>query len=210
MYLTNRYYDAVTGQFLSIDPDLATTLEAYLYAGDDPVNEIDPAGLSRLESDGLCTSNNSATCLKQIERKQGSGPGIASWVGHHWRGIVTVVGVVAGVAAVATGFGAIADVTVLGVDLGEVSTVASFVVAGSGMPACVGMAAGLFTGSLGAAASRIDHVNDVLKEAGVELSIGREMAPGLLKSKAFAIGVGGLFWDAFHDLADGSANRHGR
>jgi RHS repeat-associated protein len=47
--LINRCYDPETGQFLSIDPDLATTLEAYLYAGDDPVNATDPDGLCLLD-----------------------------------------------------------------------------------------------------------------------------------------------------------------
>ena len=35
----------MTGQFLSIDPELSTTNQAYAYAGDDPVNESDPTGL---------------------------------------------------------------------------------------------------------------------------------------------------------------------
>ena len=30
-----RYYDPSTGQFLSVDPKVEQTLEAYLYAGDD-------------------------------------------------------------------------------------------------------------------------------------------------------------------------------
>ena len=34
----------MTGQFLSIDPDLATTNQPYEYGGDDPVNEVDPNG----------------------------------------------------------------------------------------------------------------------------------------------------------------------
>ncbi len=43
-YLIGRYYDPQTGQFLSVDAKVAQTLEAYLYAGDDPVNRIDPSG----------------------------------------------------------------------------------------------------------------------------------------------------------------------
>jgi RHS repeat-associated protein len=46
-----RYYDPVTGQFLSVDPDLAQTGEPYAYAGDDPVNETDPTGDLSL---GIC------------------------------------------------------------------------------------------------------------------------------------------------------------
>jgi RHS repeat-associated protein len=43
-YLINRYYDATTGQFLSIDPDLSTTGQPFEYADDDPINEVDPNG----------------------------------------------------------------------------------------------------------------------------------------------------------------------
>ena len=41
-----RYYDPSTGQFLSVDPDLAETGQPYAYAGDDPVNLTDPLGLN--------------------------------------------------------------------------------------------------------------------------------------------------------------------
>ena len=34
--------DPSTGQFLSIDPDLAQRTAPFTYAGDDPVNEYDP------------------------------------------------------------------------------------------------------------------------------------------------------------------------
>jgi hypothetical protein len=40
-----RYYDPQTGQFLSVDPEVQQTLDAYVYVGDDPVNGIDPLGL---------------------------------------------------------------------------------------------------------------------------------------------------------------------
>ena len=44
IYLVNRYYDPATGEFLTVDPDVATTNAPYFYAGDDPVNESDPSG----------------------------------------------------------------------------------------------------------------------------------------------------------------------
>jgi RHS repeat-associated protein len=44
LYLINRYYDPSTGQFLSVDPDLAQTQEPYQYAADDPVSNTDPTG----------------------------------------------------------------------------------------------------------------------------------------------------------------------
>jgi Bacterial EndoU nuclease len=41
----NRYYDPATGQFVSVDPMVNETGQPYLYAGDDPVNGVDPDGL---------------------------------------------------------------------------------------------------------------------------------------------------------------------
>jgi RHS repeat-associated protein len=49
LYLINRYYDPTTGQFISVDPELARTQAPYAYAGDDPVANTDPTGLT-LES----------------------------------------------------------------------------------------------------------------------------------------------------------------
>ena len=42
--LVGRYYDPTTGQFLSVDPLVDETGEAYVYTGDDPVNSTDPDG----------------------------------------------------------------------------------------------------------------------------------------------------------------------
>jgi len=44
IYLRARYYDPVTGQFMSIDPDVEATQSPYGYAIDNPVNESDPSG----------------------------------------------------------------------------------------------------------------------------------------------------------------------
>lgn len=46
VYLINRYYDPETGQFVSVDPELASTWQAYSYADGDPVVRTDPSGLS--------------------------------------------------------------------------------------------------------------------------------------------------------------------
>ena len=45
-YMQARYYDPASGQFLSLDPDVGLTQAPYNYAGEDPVNESDPSGLS--------------------------------------------------------------------------------------------------------------------------------------------------------------------
>jgi len=46
VYLINRYYDPPTGQFTSVDPEVAQTLEPYLYASGNPVSNTDPTGCS--------------------------------------------------------------------------------------------------------------------------------------------------------------------
>jgi RHS repeat-associated protein len=44
-YLRARYYDPDTAQFLTRDPIEAITREAYAYAGNNPINMVDPMGL---------------------------------------------------------------------------------------------------------------------------------------------------------------------
>ena len=51
-----RYYAPATGQFLSVDPLVAQTQQAYFYVEDDPVNAIDPTGL-------LCSVGKSANSI---------------------------------------------------------------------------------------------------------------------------------------------------
>jgi RHS repeat-associated protein len=43
-YLRTRYYDVATGQFVTRDPRVATTLTPYGYASADPLNRVDPGG----------------------------------------------------------------------------------------------------------------------------------------------------------------------
>ena len=48
IYLINRYYDPATGQFISVDPDLAPDHAPYAYADGNPVTNTDPTGLTGL------------------------------------------------------------------------------------------------------------------------------------------------------------------
>jgi RHS repeat-associated protein len=57
-YNIGRYYDPTTGQFLTVDPLAALTVEAYAYGLDDPVNASDPAG--------LCASNATVNSTRQV------------------------------------------------------------------------------------------------------------------------------------------------
>jgi RHS repeat-associated protein len=45
-YLRSRYYDPTVGQFLAADPAVALTGEPYQYGDENPLNAIDPTGLS--------------------------------------------------------------------------------------------------------------------------------------------------------------------
>lgn len=54
--LLNRYYDPSSNQFLSIDPEVATTGQPYTYTGDDPLNSTDPLGLKQRCRPRTCSS----------------------------------------------------------------------------------------------------------------------------------------------------------
>ena len=51
IYLRNRYYDPTTGRFINEDP-IRDGLNWYVYCGNNPVNYIDPNGLSGIKPDG--------------------------------------------------------------------------------------------------------------------------------------------------------------
>jgi RHS repeat-associated protein len=54
IYLRARVYDPDTAQFLSVDPMVASSGEAYSYAANDPVNLADPTGLIAGLACGCC------------------------------------------------------------------------------------------------------------------------------------------------------------
>ncbi|HXY73078.1 MAG TPA: RHS repeat-associated core domain-containing protein [Actinomycetota bacterium] len=61
-YMDARYYDPATGQFLSQDPALMRTGQAYHYSGSDPVNGLDPSGLAESCNDAPCPPAASEHC----------------------------------------------------------------------------------------------------------------------------------------------------
>ncbi len=58
IYLINRYYDPASGQFLSVDPDVAQTQQPYAYVAGDPVNDTDPTGDCTPASDLPCPTGS--------------------------------------------------------------------------------------------------------------------------------------------------------
>jgi hypothetical protein len=72
-----RWYDPVTGQFMTVDPLVAETEQAFAYSGDDPVNEEDPTGLAGgMPPEGECSAGgnkwvpngtppNYGTCIQE-------------------------------------------------------------------------------------------------------------------------------------------------
>ncbi|MFF7980191.1 RHS repeat-associated core domain-containing protein [Streptomyces sp. NPDC007901] len=54
VYLRARYYDPATAQFLTVDPEVDNTLEAYVYVAGNPLNLADLTGLCWSWASSLC------------------------------------------------------------------------------------------------------------------------------------------------------------
>ena len=86
-----RYYDPATGQFLTVDPKVATTLSPYGYVSGNPINETDPAGRcvwigcwvqQQLNNHGLCTINQSNcgnSLIDSVPGFAGAGSAVYGW-----------------------------------------------------------------------------------------------------------------------------------
>lgn len=178
LYLINRYYDPTTGQFLSVDPDVAQTGQPYGYVGEDPMNEVDPLGLMCFSLH--CIVNDAVSAVTAPDR---AAIAAGKWVYHH---PVEAAGLVLGVVALATGVGAVfggLEIAAIGVDLsataaGIVSVGAGALGAAADRPgcdagdsiACLGLGLNL-TGAamgglgIGAAAAGSDAVSSLLQGA---------------------------------------------
>jgi RHS repeat-associated protein len=54
IYLRARYYDPITQQFLTVDPLVGDTKQAYAYVGGSPLNATDPTGMIQNFPNGYC------------------------------------------------------------------------------------------------------------------------------------------------------------
>ena len=54
IYLTSRYYEPATAQFISVDPRVSGSGQPYAFAADDPINASDPLGQWPCASGGTC------------------------------------------------------------------------------------------------------------------------------------------------------------
>ncbi len=93
----NRYYDPTTDEFLSIDPDVATTDQPYVFANDDTLNAEDPLGLFCI---GLCTFTNAAESAGHSAEHLADNA--RTEVVSHWRGLAQIGTVVVSLASCST------------------------------------------------------------------------------------------------------------
>ncbi|MGO9333845.1 MAG: RHS repeat-associated core domain-containing protein [Acidimicrobiales bacterium] len=214
-YLIGRYYDPQTGQFLSVDPQLQQTQQAYIYVGDDPVNGIDPEGTSGSGSHGyaqcgdpdivgynvwrICERENKAGIV-------GHGRDLFSWVksaangiGHYLETHKVVAGIALGVIAVATGGTAFfvtgeAAALILSATASATGAIAAQLDTGPCLhgdrAACVGAALG-WSSALTGAASTGGLALGVAKE-----SIQGAVLFGLIPGLSVNLGVGALSTDS--------------
>ena len=82
----NRYYDPTTDSFISVDPDLQSTDQAYVFTNDNPLNGTDPLGLFCI---GLCTFTDAARAVVKVVNK------VSTFAKQHVGDIVTGVAILA-------------------------------------------------------------------------------------------------------------------
>jgi uncharacterized protein RhaS with RHS repeats len=115
----NRYYDPATDQFLSIDPDIATTNQPYAFTNDDPLNASDPLGMEALKSVLLQNEAAAKRCKDQPEDNGCRGINVLKDIGTFVKSKVGVIG--SGIA--------VAGLFVPGVDIIDVAALTTIGVA---------------------------------------------------------------------------------
>jgi RHS repeat-associated protein len=194
IYLRARYYDPATGQFLSRDPLVAMTGEAYGYAGDNPLNGTDPSGLFC-----LLGKNPNGSCRGKNEIKTA---GI----------VVGGVALVAGFAALTVGTGGL-DLGVIGLGVVSAEAVGNIALgAGAVSEGLTYLQEREDCGSGQNVSCVIDRIS--LATGGISLGLGGAsliggLSAGLRGLAGIGSGVSGLF-SSLSGLAAGSGIVPGR
>lgn len=205
IYMRARYYDPATSQFITVDPQFSSTLAAYAYVGDDPVNLTDPSGLCGWAPWDWGDCHDWRGGAASVAGDIGSGFATAGeWIYHH---PAEAAGLALGALALATGVGAIADasfvigdVTVGSGILGGLSSASG--VAGSlfDVPGCIGHHEAIACVGLGLnGAASIAGTLSWLSDAGlISMSEGLEQGLGV---GGLAVGGGGWLVDLCSAIA---------
>ncbi len=191
-----RYYDPATGQFLSVDPLVDETGQPYAYTGDNPVNESDPSGLYAPNACGQAGAQ-SAACgvVEQTQRQVAASEeankvsgnaqiidiagAVGNFIATHKTDIEVGAGIVLGVAAAATGVGAVVEA---GIAIGAEGASATAALSASAELGGVSLVTG--AGATAIDASNCFNGHDAAACAGFGLG-----AVGLLASGAGEVGT---------------------
>jgi RHS repeat-associated protein len=79
VFLNNRYLDATLGRFISVDPIVATTHDAYGYGHNSPVTFGDPSGLCAEDNGG---AREACAGARRASEKQAAGQGALDLLRH--------------------------------------------------------------------------------------------------------------------------------
>jgi RHS repeat-associated protein len=174
-YLRARYYDPSTGQFISRDPLVSTTRQAYAYVADNPLNGADPTGLDFWGDVQNAVIGTAKHLPQPLQQAIGAGAaGAAQWVDQEHAGAAWI-----------------------GQNGGNIATACSVAAVGGGealAPILGGCAA-----VAGAAAAAYEYSSGKPLEAAWD---GTWAAVGLTWEKNLAVGCAGLAADAGKRLYD--------
>ncbi len=141
-----RYYDPQSGQFISVDPLVILTGLPYSYTGGNPVNQVDqngatgqlvyPAQYCKVHPHGVGCGGVSFGGVVNVLKSVGSAFATAgTWVYRH---PAETAGLILGVAAAATGVGAVIEgATLAGLGMSAASVIAGGVAAGLDAQKCL-------------------------------------------------------------------------
>ncbi len=170
-YLRARYYDPTTGQFLTVDPLVASTGERHGYAASQPTNFVDPSGLFRIPGTNICVDIADPNCRSIKEQHPAGAQQVADGAAGfldtvtggnadrvlqaagvddrvRWESPAMQIGRVAGFVPAVVSPGGFIYVTTVGSRLNAVDTTASCLTGGGGRMCGVDSALAMFA-SLG-------------------------------------------------------------